>query len=789
MKIKLLNLLLLPWMVLTPVAVRSATPERQHEARRFFAEYEKHVKSSGKRIEAADKLNAALALQPMNQVYRYAELELYQSTCYSHDWNKWIKNIRKQLERCKKFHADFPDYQSKDWNRKLVFNCHKLFGTGRSPFNEIYSRRRQSPTATQKQQLVELCDELRPLARLDLKRAFYSCDLSNGLNSVKELWNYCEIIWRTNECRYYGDYAQFLCERAQAYEKPIALIRKFVKEHPGKANKANKWLTGFTSLYDVQSSNASIKNNSDDIIKHLQNSRNLIEQLQTIPLLTARETALRLDLKRKLVSSPRNWKAMLPVFDKYYAELYKLKPEIFKNRHSPEYYDGFFPWWTRSSKLTDERYQLFRKQKGLFSVNDEIRDLCLARKKDWPKLLSYTNEMRKQNIERIKKLKITNLYIKPAKYFMSKSIPESSPAWRFFYKMNSNFDIKPQSYEKLFDHHKPLKLRAMLKKDNNIYLVLHEGRKKFMLGIWNRKTGRRKLYPVPSNLTEDFLLFGISEGHMPIRPFTPWDADEKRIALASARGNVIIFSLAEGKWTKLEDVVPASARGLVIAGNRIYVLSSQKGHIGYENYLLSFGFNGKDYKINFSSARSSKKHQVEKFNAQPNSLFALSDAKLVFVISWRKAILFSYEIDKDRFEEVCSLPQSAFRDRIYPQGKFLYVQTYGHGSRVYRVDPAAPNSECVLIQDRSKHKLNLKDNFVRTNTSWSLQGPFVFSDRFIWSAWYKPAVINRKAPKRSPQLFLPPCPFLTSDLGRGSVIYFSFYRCFSITPKNKDAKP
>ena len=149
-----------------------AESNSQLEAQRFFAEYETFVKSGGKRSEAADKLNASLALQPMNQDYRYAELELYQSTCFSHDWDTWIKNIRKQLDRCKKFHADFPRYRSKDWNRKLVFNEHKVFGTGRNPFLEIYSRRRKAPTTEQKKQLIELCDELRSLARMDMKRAF-----------------------------------------------------------------------------------------------------------------------------------------------------------------------------------------------------------------------------------------------------------------------------------------------------------------------------------------------------------------------------------------------------------------------------------------------------------------------------------------------------------------------------------------------------------------------------------------------------------------------------------------
>lgn len=305
-----------------------------------------------------------------------------------------------------------------------------------------------------------------------------------------------------------------------------------------------------------------------------------------------------------------------------------------------------------------------------------------------------------------------------------------------------------------------------------------------MLGVWNLKTGTKNLFSVPRSLADDFFLFGIREGHMPVRPCTPWDTDGKHIVLATAEGNVIIFSLAAKNWTKLEDIVPASARSLAIAGNTIYVLSSQKGHLGYENYLSSFDFRGKNYKINFSSARSYPKHQVEKLNALPNSMFALNDRELVFIMSWASVAVYLYKIESDRFERICELPQSAFKDRIYPQGKSLFIQTYGHGSRIYRVAPDSGTSECILIQDASQHKLNPKDNFVRTDTNWDLQGPFVFNDNFIWSAWYHPAVINRQSPAESPQLFLPPSPFLiASNSKRDEVIYFSFFRCFTVKPK------
>lgn len=452
------------------------------EAQRFFAEYETYVKSGGKRSDAADKLNAALALQPMNQDYRYAELELYQSSCFNHDWDTWIKNIRKQLDRCKKFHADFPRYRNSEWNKKMVFNEHKIFGTGRNPFSEIYSRQRTAPTAAQKQQLVRLCDELRPLLRMDFKRAFYPYDLSDGINSIKELWNYNEVIWRTNESIYYGDHAQFLRERVKAYTLMLEHVKQYVEAHPEQKAGIRKWFNPF-GIDRLEYSNGSIKTNDDDIISYLNSTqmREFIEALQKIPLPNLRHFALLIRFKRDLVNASRTWEAAIPLIDNYYTSVIRIAPDVFNGSQYSDpcwklHEDGFMDWWLKGygAKFANEHYERFRRQNNLFSINDKIT--ACYRRRDWTKLLSYVGFMRKQNTARIKKLKITNRFSEMTEFFASKNLSKNSRAWRFFHQMNADFEVNPISYEQLLAWHKPLKLRAVLKKDDIVYLVLHEDR-------------------------------------------------------------------------------------------------------------------------------------------------------------------------------------------------------------------------------------------------------------------------------------------------------------------------
>lgn len=392
----------------------------------------------------------------MNQIYRYAELELYQSTCYSHDWDTWIKNIRKQFERCKKFHADFPKYRNRDWNKKMVFTEHKVFGTGRNPFREIYSRQKTAPTKSQKQQLVQLCNELRPFLRMDFKRAFYPYNLSDGINSIKELWNYNEIVWRTNEYLYYGDHAQFLRERTKAYILMLKHVKQYIETHPKQYSKVEKWFNPF-GINWLGCSNGSIKTNDNDIIRHL-NSRQMhefIERLQKLPLPGLKRFALFMRLKCDLVKAPRTREAVISLIDNYYTTVHRIAPGVFSKFQysSPRWIvhdDGFMDWWLKGygAKLAKRRYKHFCKQNNLFSINDKIK--ACYRRRDWKTLLSYVGVMRKQNTARIKKLKITNNFSEIAGFFASKNLPPNSPAWNLFRQMNADFEVDPVSYKEYF---------------------------------------------------------------------------------------------------------------------------------------------------------------------------------------------------------------------------------------------------------------------------------------------------------------------------------------------------
>ncbi len=772
-KLILPALLFMSFFTLTAAESQSKT-----EAKRFFEEYEKYVKKGGKRSEVADNLNAALTLHPMNQAYRYAELELYQSTCFSNDWNRWIKNIHKQLARCKKFHADFPQYHDSDWNKKMVFNSHKIFGSGYNPFFEIYSRHRNAPTKIQKQQLIELCNELRPLFRMDLKRNFYPYDLSDGLNSLTELHNYSNIVWRSNFSLYYGDYAQFLHERAQAYSVLLNHVGQFIKQHPQQTNKTDKILDFLGGLEDFSFHNGSIRINDKVIINHLHNSTKLIQQLQSLPLVNARKAAIQLKLRQRLINAPRTKTAIAPIIDDYFAELYQLTPKTFIG-HSPyiTYYDTFIQWWVKGGlNVIKTRYKLFRKNRNLVTTSEKITKLC--RQCNWKALLTYVDEMRNRNNQLIKQRKVVNYYQNLANNFGEQKVPDNPDALKFFTLMNHDFNIQIHNYQKMFAYKYPLFVRGVLKYKHIIYLLMQEKvNNKMLLGIWDLQNSSVKLLQTP---VDPYKFAGVTQAYMPIPACAPWTVGGDKVVIVCNNGDVAILSLNNQQWQTISDLIPPSPRGVAIVGNKIFVLCGT-GRKKYDNSLISFDFSGKDYMINFSNARSDKQHAIENLSGTVNSLIALNDNELAFLISTNgTGAVFRYRLATGKFKRICTLPVSSYEDRLYYQNNKLYCLTDGHGSRIYSINPADGKFSCIMIQYNFRYKISPEDRPLQLKTNWDLKGPFLFNKDFLWCSYYYPAAVNWKHPRQSPQLFLPGSPFLTQGATSNSVIYFSFSHCFVV---------
>lgn len=729
------------------------------EAKRFFAEYQAQTSTAAKK----EKLDAALALDPMNEYYRYEELVLYSTFCYNRDWDIWIANAREQHRRAKKFHADFPNYRTGDWNRKFVFEFHRVFQM--QPFSYIYVRN-NLPTAKQAKEMAELCDELRPLVRMDLKRAWFPYDLTDGISSWKELENYTSVVYRTCLMELYGSQERFWQERIEGYSEILDAMEKFVQEHPEDREKTER-IGAFFWFDKMALSHGDLQTDDEVSMRYLSREiEPLLERMEqsTFPEIRAQGTRFR--LYQALVQAPRNRESALRVLEEFLTQ--HPDGDWLSDRYGSDMRSGlntFSNWWIQTPGLAG-RLEEYDRQRRARSFVEVVQDLF--RKKDWAGLTARADEMRE-----LRKLRIANVRVDDPYYnilfLFSRSQELPGEAWRFFERMNADFDIKSRSLAELFGSTKPLQVIGLCRRENTIFLLLEQERK-FFLGVSDISLTRGTLYllsPEPSTF-DGLYSRGFGPGNL-----APWDCNGSLAAIALKNGDLLLYDLKEKEEHILPDVLPAPARGIAIAGDKVYALCGQNGE-SKQNYLISCNLSGEDYRIHFSNVRIEKKNELERAFGEVDSLFALNDNELIFLLCTRKVNVLRYRIDADRFELVCEPGETASYNRMYRDNDVFYAQTNGHGSLIHRVDPEKNRADCILMQDQ-RYK-GIQAPFCRR---WPVQGPFARRNDLLFGAGWYSSVVDLSDPAKSPQLFLPRAGFLIS--GRdGAVIYFCGFRYFEV---------
>jgi len=733
------------------------------EAKRFFAEYQAQTSTAAKK----EKLDAALALDPTNEYYRYEEVEFYSSFCYSRNWDTWIANAREQLRLTKKFHADFPNYRNDDWNRKLVFAFHRVFQ--RQPFRHLYGRT-NPPTAKQAKEMEELCDELRPLTRMEEERIWYSSDLADGISSRKELQNYAAVVYHYSQPEFYGSQERFWQERLKGYSGLLDAMEEFVRKHPEERKKVEEIGT-FDWFDDMALPDGDIQ--TDDAVSMRCLSREidpLLGRMEQSTFPGIRSIATRFRLYQALTRAPRDRESAFRVLEEF------LKKHPDGDWLDAAYWpmtnlalSSFSGWWIGTSRLAgrvEEHYRQLRTR----SFPETIKDLF--QKEDWAGLSARADEMREERKRRIAGLRVENPYVNIAAAFShSPKLPDA--AWKFFKQMNADFRIESRSIAELFGSGKPIQATGVCKRGETIFLLLDQERK-FFLGVCDISLTRGTLYPLSP---EPSAFDGLYPGFFGTKKPTPWDCNGSLAAIALRNGDLLLYDLKRKREHIIRDILPAPARGVAIVGNKVYALCGQEG-ASQENYLVSCNLSGEDYRIHFSNVRSEKKNELEHAVCEVNSLFACNNNELIFLLGTQQAKVFRYRIDADRFEVVCDLGKTSNRDRMYRDDNIFYAQNDGHGFLIQQVDPEKDRAYCILMQnDRYK---GIQAPFCR---SWMVQGPFARQNNLLFGAGWFTTVVDLSDPAKSPQLFMPASGFLISGQN-GAVIYFSEFRYFEVAGRS-----
>ncbi len=751
------------------------------EAERFYREY-LALEKSGHRQEAARKLYAAVALAPMNEKYRYEEVRWRPRLTIYSPWSERIPLARKQLESCKRFNRDFPN------RKKECFAVYMVLGD--APSNQFGRL-----SVTEMEELSDISDELRELNRAEIRRIWYPFDLTDGINSIKELSNYSDWVIRTNRPDNYCNYRKWLGERYGMMLEFLRHVEGFLKKNPDKAVAVDKLINqqGMPEVLNVFYPNYP-GDLEEFIIGYLNNVDEYIEYVGQYPLPTPRKTALVLKLMRDAVKGERTKEYFCSLLDRYFADLDLLDPNALKTPDKPGNWSTggagahryriseFSRWWLR-----DNGYSVSERLKAYQMAHDKISDWAkveeLLNKRDVKGLLPYVPVLQKYNYDRICKNKIANLYSGVAhdiwvRHKNKKSAPEDDLA--LFQALNSDFEISARNYGEVFKSSKPLLLEAAVKSDSGLHLLLREDYH------GNLFIGSLSMKEEPGKLVETQFRNFSGRTNIIARNRAPFAVSDDYVVFAGDNRNLVVYSRKNNSLRIFEDAFPDFVRSVVIHKGRVYLLCGGRSGGERNNSLLSLLPDNSDRKIHFSNARNIPQNELDKDRGyKVDSLLVLNDDELGFTVTLGNQVrIYRYRITEERFDILCKFPFNGHNtDMLWLQEGMLYLHTMGHGERIYRIDPANGKAEWIFAQSRARYKFDPpEDKPVMIEGGWQLQDPWLLKGHYLWSGYYTPAVVDLRDPKKSPLLMLPGCPYLF-DWKEQQVIYLGKENYFIVQPK------
>jgi len=773
---------------------RTASIETQREAQRFLKEYQRLVKSqgSGQRGEvrkfraAKDKLFSALALAPNNRKIRIAELTYYSKMLRALPLNQKITAMHKQLQRAKKFRADFGVC------RPSVFESDIICGG-------ILTNHAAKWTPEFQKQYSLFCRESRPLLIADIKALYYPYDLTDGINSLKELKNLWRAIIDSNWPQHYGSQREWLKQRLADYTLLYKEAAKYIAAHPQQTKKVNQAIRE-CYLSDIFYPNQRWLDLSG-LIKHLEQTKELCKFVADSKLDSIKPSIFLLDTMRAAIKE-KTEENFTRAIDQYFERLASFKPDCLR----PPQYPGdrslrnnrlrdFCGRIIKQYNLPDRRLKVYQQKNNM---NSDFEDLD-----NW-----MTNVLRTRNntafahpakiISAMKKFCLLSLkdnrfgnrcgsVIETVFHNDCKGKAIEPEKMSFFFKANSDFAIATKPYYELAGMggaKTPVKLRGTAQ--NNEEIALFFDNKRILI---RRPDGSFISLPEPpANLLIPYdQVNGVLK-----RPIALSDL---HLVFADEKNNLRIYDRTRKEWLIREDFSPEPIRCLLLHGDKIYVLSGDEewASRNRRNYMFRCSLNGSNREIIFSSERSEKLNELDKLRGGLSGLTAIDDNKLAFLLTYTNKYtqIWQYDIEQNHFKKLFKAPYSGTDNDAMWQGvdKALYLASCSWSERLYRFKADSYKPELIFCQSGRKRKFDsLDDKPAFFNGRSQLIPPWRVSANYLWCGGRTSALLDLNNIDINPPLLLLPRTHYVYELGDNKMIFFGDYRYFIVHFTRKKEK-
>ncbi len=770
----------------------------RQEAQRFFKEYQRLVKSQGsgqlgeleKFRNAKDKLFSALALAPNDKSLRYAELIYYGKMLRGIPMVEKTAAMYKQLQRAKKFRADFGICSPS------VFYIDTICGG--IPTN--YSN---SWTDDFQKQYSQFCREFRPLFIADIKSLYYPYDLADGINSLKELGNLANVVSRSNWSYYYGNPREWRKQRLDDYTLLYKEAAKYLASHPQEAIKVNQTIMGcfLTDIFFPNQSSLALIDLSE-LTDYLEQTKDLCRFVSSSKLNSIKPEIFLLDTMRACIRE-KTEENFTRAIDQYYKRLASVNTDWLRPRQnpntrsfkeSPSYYRlrNFCGIIIKQFDLPDRRLKIYQKK---HAMNSDFEDLDYWMR-SFPRSRNNSGFAPPHTIISALK-KFCLLSLKNNNFGNRRGIiintvfqndreckPVEPAKMKFFFEVNSNFNVATVPYYKLSDMTKekvPVKLCGAAQCRGEI-LLFFDNKQLFI-----RKSDGAFVKVPPPDKT---LL--IPENTISGEYKRPIALTNSHIAFIDIKNSLHIYDRAKEKWFIRKGFSTEPVRSLLIHFGKIYALAGDGEWAvkNRRNYMFSCNLDGSSRKIIFSSERSEKLNDLDKLRGGLSSLTAIDENKLAFLLTYtnKHTYVWQYDIKRNRFERLFKAPYSGTDKDVMWQGldNALYLVSCSWVERLYRISPKKRKTEWIFCQRGRKRKFDSPDDKpVFFNGRSQLQPPWRINGNYLWCGGGTSAFLDLNNIDVNPPLLLLPRTRYIYELGDNKMIFLGDSRYFIVSYSGK----
>jgi len=573
----------------------STAVSRRAEAKRFFLEHTK-VKSL---TEKLGKLEAAVALDPMNEKYRFAQF-----LPDAPDWKNRIKRLQRTEKLYPAFKRDFPNSK-----RRLAYQL--------SP--DMYINHFNTVTDSQDKWLEAYCDRIRSDYELELRREA-PFDLSDGINSMRVMRNYTSYIYNTTKVSMYWNMKRAHEARYQGLVKLVQQWDKFLKKFPQYKNKAPR-------LLEISKLNWHRNWNSGQFKFYCEYLDSIsgfyaIAVKSSLPVAKAESALLLAKQKLLRANSPEECQA---IYFKMFEAFYQLDKKFWKDfglfPTSP--FSGFLFYQFRRINYyrfkisypknpAAEALVLFLKQKNgdkMFSML-QFKELLNTYKKNdvdgyFDRVIRHLPQIRQLQLQRLKKSQGIFSKFGNQIFWQNYNLLSTPKVQKILTGLNTAFNITYMPYTNFSHSQEFVRCRGVIRYKNKLYLLL--GKK--------RSVGKMLLIEIDTNFKSRIV------AKIPriawINDFPAWQIGEKNyrvdindhyIAIAG-KGKLLVIERRNGRQRILEDLWSDwKLRGLALCGDRIYFAATRSwGKI----MMKSVSVDGSKRETIFNSHRSEKLNEFD----------------------------------------------------------------------------------------------------------------------------------------------------------------------------------